>query len=148
MIKTVKQHQWRQLTLKAFFTFTVEILDEKFHFLCQKIVSMRNILLSTLSFRQYTFINPFHATGLFWYPLKTSENLWFSDVFRGYQKRSVVWNGLTEWFPCQNCYKNRSDKNIMLTCLNRRKHYTSGGVENRCTCGSDYVHSLINSAAR
>ena len=22
--------------------------------------------------------NPFHATGLFLYPLKTSENLWFS----------------------------------------------------------------------
>ena len=38
--------------------------------------------------------NPFHAIDLFWYPLKTSENLWFSDVFRGYQKRSVAWNGL------------------------------------------------------
>ena len=37
-------------------------------------------------------INPFHATDLFWYPLKTSENLRFSDVFRGYQKRSVAWN--------------------------------------------------------
>ena len=30
--------------------------------------------------------NLFHASGLFWYPLKTSENLWFSDVFRGYQE--------------------------------------------------------------
>ena len=30
--------------------------------------------------------NLFHANGLFWYPLKTSENLWFSDVFRGYQE--------------------------------------------------------------
>ena len=36
----------------------------------------------------------FHASDLFWYALKTSENLWFSDVFRGYQKRSVAWNGL------------------------------------------------------
>ena len=26
--------------------------------------------------------------------MKTSENLWFSDVFRGYQKRSVALNGL------------------------------------------------------
>ena len=25
-----------------------------------------------------SLINPFHATDLFWYPLKTSENLWFS----------------------------------------------------------------------
>ena len=29
-----------------------------------------------------TYINPFPATGLLLYPLKTSENLWFSDVFR------------------------------------------------------------------
>ena len=28
-------------------------------------------------------VNPFHATDLFWYPLKTSENHWFSDVFGG-----------------------------------------------------------------
>ena len=26
--------------------------------------------------------------------LKTSENLWFYDVFRGYRKRPVAWNGL------------------------------------------------------
>ena len=39
-------------------------------------------------------INPFHATGLFRYPLKTSENQRLSDVFRGYQKRPVAWNGL------------------------------------------------------
>ena len=34
--------------------------------------------------------NPFHATGLFLYPLKTSENQRFSDVFRGYRKRPVA----------------------------------------------------------
>ena len=28
-------------------------------------------------------INLFHTTGLFRYPLKTSENLWFSNVIRG-----------------------------------------------------------------
>ena len=33
-------------------------------------------------------INPFHVTGSFLYPLKTSENIWFSDVFRGYRKTS------------------------------------------------------------
>ena len=44
--------------------------------------------------RIYTVINPFHATGLFRYPLKTSENQSFSDVFRGYRKRPVAWNGL------------------------------------------------------
>ena len=39
-------------------------------------------------------INPFHATGLFLFPLKTSGNQRFSDVFRGYKKRSVALNGL------------------------------------------------------
>ena len=41
-----------------------------------------------------SFINPFHDTVLFLYLLKTSENLKFSDVFSGYRKRSVAWNGL------------------------------------------------------
>ena len=36
-------------------------------------------------------INPFHATGLFLYPL---SDLWISDVFRGYRKRPVELNEL------------------------------------------------------
>ena len=39
-------------------------------------------------------MNPFHITGRFLYPLKTSENFWFSDVFKGYRKRQVAWIGL------------------------------------------------------
>ena len=35
-------------------------------------------------------INPSHATGFFLYLLKTSENLWFSDVFRGHRKTLVA----------------------------------------------------------
>ena len=31
-------------------------------------------------------VNPFQANVLLLYPLKTSENLWFSDDFRGYRK--------------------------------------------------------------
>ena len=30
-------------------------------------------------------------------PLKTSENLWFFDVFRRYSKRPVAWNGLNDF---------------------------------------------------
>ena len=40
------------------------------------------------------FLNPFDATDIFWYPLKTSENQRFSNVFRGYRNRSVAWNEL------------------------------------------------------
>ena len=39
--------------------------------------------------------DPFHVTGLFIYPLKTSENPWFVNVFSWYQKWPVAWNGLT-----------------------------------------------------
>ena len=44
---------------------------------------------------QNTF-NPFQANVPFLYPLKTSENLWFSEVFRGYRKGTLAWNGLIE----------------------------------------------------
>ena len=43
---------------------------------------------------KHTSFNPFHTTGLFRYPLKTSENQRFPDIFRGYRKRPVTWNGL------------------------------------------------------
>ena len=41
-----------------------------------------------VSIKIKNFINPFNATGLFLYPLRTSENQRFS-VFRGYRKRPV-----------------------------------------------------------
>ena len=53
---------------------------------------------------------PFHATGLFLYPQKKSEKLWFSDIFRKYRRRPVVGNGL-------GCY----------TALNKKKTVQRGG---------------------
>ena len=38
-------------------------------------------------------INPFSANALLLYPLKTSENLQFSDVFREYRSGTSVENG-------------------------------------------------------
>ena len=35
-------------------------------------------------------MNPFQAMSFFLYSLKTWENYWFSDVFRGYRKKPVV----------------------------------------------------------
>ena len=43
---------------------------------------------------KYSYVNPFHATGQFLYPLKILEDLWFSDIFRGYRNRPVVSNEL------------------------------------------------------
>ena len=45
------------------------------------------------------FINSFHATGSSLYSLQTPENQIISDVFMGYKKRPVAWNGL-------NCTRN------------------------------------------
>ena len=39
-------------------------------------------------------LNSFLANGLFLFPVKTSVNLWWSDIFRGHRKRPVTWNGL------------------------------------------------------
>ena len=47
-------------------------------------------------------INPFHADVIFLYPLKTSENLWFSDVFREYRNGTIAWQGLKIFFWFSN----------------------------------------------
>ena len=45
-------------------------------------------------------IKPFHSTGSFQYPLKTSQILTLFDYFKGYRKRSVALNGLMIHFGC------------------------------------------------
>ena len=51
----------------------------------QSISSPKRFLFE--NFSAVTEIYLFGVTGLFLYPLKASENLWFSNVFRGYRKR-------------------------------------------------------------
>ena len=61
-----------------------------------KILLEIKTFLSEFLFNKVTnlnLINPFHATGFFLYPLKTSENQRFSNVFRGYRKRTMARNG-------------------------------------------------------
>ena len=50
--------------------------------------------MSKIDGRCRTWMIPFHTTGLFLYPLKI-ENLSFLDIFKGYRKRPVAWDGLT-----------------------------------------------------
>ena len=38
--------------------------------------------------------NLFHVNVPFIYHLKKSENLWFSDIFRGYRNSTFAWIGL------------------------------------------------------
>ena len=44
--------------------------------------------------RKEQLVNPCHATVFFLSPQKSFGNFSFSDVFRGYRKRPVAWNGL------------------------------------------------------
>ena len=42
----------------------------------------------------YEIFNPFRANIPFLYPLKNSEHLWFSDIFRGYKNGTLAQNKL------------------------------------------------------
>ena len=52
--------------------------------------------------RNYMLLNPFYATGLFLYPLKSLKNKRCFDVFRGYIKKPVTLNGLKTKILNQN----------------------------------------------
>ena len=47
-----------------------------------------------LNFAVHETLYPFYVSGLFLYPLRTSENQRFSHIFRGYRKKLVEWNRL------------------------------------------------------
>ena len=60
------------------------------------------ILKILLTKEHYNLINSFRANDLILYPLKTSKNLWFTDVLLGFhRKRPVAKNGLIESFGLQ-----------------------------------------------
>ena len=56
--------------------------------------SLPHGLLKVILAWKYFPLNPFHATDLFLHPVETTKSLSFSDVFKGYRKRPVAWNGL------------------------------------------------------
>ena len=63
-----------------------------------------NLFVFIIELWGWVDIYPFHTTDLFLYPLKTLENPWFSDTFRGYWKRPVAWNGFCIFFPETKIY--------------------------------------------
>ena len=68
--------------------FPAPFLPLKHHFSPERTLDLKaaekNNKLYKLSF------NPFHAIGLFLYPLKTSKSQRFSDAFSGYRKTPVT----------------------------------------------------------
>ena len=53
-----------------------------------------SFLHQTENITQYQNFNPFSSNAPLLYPLKTSENLRFSDIFRGYRIGTLLENGL------------------------------------------------------
>ena len=64
------------------------------YFRSWRLKSYFQLLIFLLFQLSYFFFNPFQGIDFFLYALKASENQRFSDVFSGYRKRPVAWNGL------------------------------------------------------
>ena len=64
--------------------------------------------------RLSSFDSSISCRDLFLYSLKTSENLWFSDVFRGYRKRSVAWNELKKLFTAYQCLNSFMTEAVII----------------------------------
>ena len=69
----------------------------------------------------WTFFDPFLASVLILYPLKTPESQKFSVVFRGYKMEALVLNGLTTYEnPSRQLHGNESSQVSFLS----RRHKT------------------------
>ena len=94
----------------------------------------------TSNYETFNSITPFTITITPWFniimplvsfytPHKTSVNLWFTDVFRGYRKRLESWNGLIQ--------KNLSP--LPQKTPSRRVHATARFVHDHGTIVTDHT---------
>ena len=85
--------------------------------------------------------NPFSTNVPLLYPLKTSENLWFSDVFKGYRSGTLVENGLINFSPVaypagiyllkvntRNTRKRCEICSKLTTKIPERRHWRRSGI--------------------
>ena len=57
-------------------------------------------------------MKPFQVINFSLYSLKSTENMWFSDAFRGYKGSNVAWNGkMFEPVCCMYVIQQRFIKN-------------------------------------
>ena len=76
----------------------------------------------------YDYIDPFHATGIFLYPLKTSENLWFSDVIRGAWKDTCD----MKWIRLLSINPFRTHVSISSVIRQRGESQNGGNKKTKC----------------
>ena len=86
--------------------FPEEILNGKLHFLC-------SVRLTKQTEKAVTTFNLFHAACLFQLLLKKHQKTCFSDIFRGYRKRPLAWNGLNK-ISNKSSHRRCSVKNGVL----------------------------------
>ena len=60
--------------------------------------------------QHFTSLITFYSNVLFLYPLKTTENLWFSEVFKKYRKRTLCQNELN----VQSVIKDKNQFNTLI----------------------------------
>ena len=106
--------------LKKFFSlFFVE--KQPICWNCPEIVTVNLNKVEEAFTQDWTHFRPMFP---FFIPLKTSENSWFSDVFREYRKGTLAWNGLIlgetyEWETSQMRHKPY----VSIKKLHEKKEY-------------------------
>ena len=90
-------------------------------------------------FSQLNF-NPLLLGVLFLYPLKTSENLWFSDILRGIQLGNILLSLLftVQFLPF--CYFHKKSHDRFLTEFKRCR----GGCRAGATSKMEYFVIIVN----
>ena len=101
----------------------------------------------TLGFGHIRELNLFQANAPFLYPLKTSENLWFSDVFRRYRKETLTWNLIADiilqilWIRYVHVLLKLRYGHLFLRCHNYASLRTA--LINELSCINSETVSLI-----
>ena len=100
-----KNKYYKNLLLKLRLTYYTErhqvsIFDQSSNKFCRLHSQICSTLVEdqTIPIRFILFFNPFSTNAPLLYPLKTSKNHRFSEVFRGYRSGTLVENGLINTF--------------------------------------------------
>ena len=87
VIKDYAKHLWYSMELFANIALCFSIIASA------RLFSLVWDLFSK-TFRLLYSIYPFHTNVSLLYPLKTSKNVWFYEVFKVYRNETLVWNEL------------------------------------------------------
>ena len=101
-VKKVSICSFSGLYFPAFWLYMGRYMGRNFaslriHSECEKIRNRKTPNTDNFRAVKITRIKLFHTSGLFLYPLRTSQNQMFSDVFRVYRKKPIAWYGLYTW---------------------------------------------------